>query len=83
MFRRPPTREDVKYIDKEVQVSGQGQFLEAATLLRSEQDEIVPWDSPSLMPPLCSWSSFPLEPSPGLKLLVDFFTPQSHSGRPE
>lgn len=38
-----------------------------------ETDDIVPWDSPSLQQPICSWSTFPLEPSSNLKSIVDFF----------
>ena len=48
--------------------SGQGTDLPG-----SEEDEIVPWDAPSLERPICSWSSFPLAPSTNLKMLVDFF----------
>jgi hypothetical protein len=72
------SHQDVTYSNKEVQVNAQGQFFAAADLAHCEDDEKIPWDSPSLMPPLCSWSSFPLEPSPGLRQLVEFFTLSPH-----
>jgi hypothetical protein len=77
------SHQEVAYADKEVQVDDSGEYFAAADLPHSEQDRIIPWDSPSLMPPMCSWSSFPPEPSPALKQLVEFFTlPASGSPRP-
>lgn len=63
----------VEYKTAEVQVKTADQVIGGIELTNCEDDETVPWDAPSLQPPICSWSSFPLEPSPQLKALVDFF----------
>lgn len=69
------TKEETTYQTIGTQADTQSYSFTAAELAQCETDEKVPWDSPQLQPPLCSWSSFPLEPSQNLKLLVDFFTP--------
>jgi hypothetical protein len=66
---------NVSYETKEVQVDPLGQNMTFAELSHADRDEVVPWGSPSLVAPLCSWSAFPLEPSAGLKQLVEFFSP--------
>ena len=38
-----------------------------------EKDEIIPWDSPELRRPICSWSTFPNKVSPQLEALVNLF----------
>lgn len=74
----PKNKEEVKdkteYKAVEVQVDTTDQFNRGIELTKCEEDETIPWDAPSLQPPICSWSSFPLEPSAQLKDLVDFFS---------
>ena len=74
--QKDSAKEEITYKSVETQADTQDQNFTATELAQCEQDEKVPWDSPSMQAPLCSWSSFPLEPSQTLKLLVDFFTPQ-------
>ena len=38
-----------------------------------ERDKIIPWDSPELRRPICSWSTFPNKVSPQLEALVNLF----------
>ena len=69
------SKTEISYRSTATQVESEGKNFTADELPQCEQDEVVPWESPSMQAPLCSWSSFPIEPSQNLKLLVDFFTP--------
>ena len=76
----PRTKRRFESVEVQVEPFGNGQD---SALANMEQDEIVSWDSPSLQPQICSWSSFPLEPSHGLKILVDFFANPPKDDSPE
>ena len=58
-----------------IQVQDLGQTLSNEITSEMSKDKIIPWDDPSLQLPLCSWTSYPLEPSPHLKKLIDIFSP--------
>ena len=60
-----------------VQVQDLDQGLSNEIISAMNKDKIIPWDDPQLQKPLCSWSGYPSEPSPQLKLLVDIFSPSS------
>lgn len=66
---------EIAYKNEEVQVNPESACFSPSEIKECEKDPIVSWDDPSLKIPLCSWSSFPREPSNTLKLLVDLFTP--------
>ena len=36
-----------------------------------EKDKVIPWDSPELRRPICSWSTYPSNPSPQLNTLCN------------
>lgn len=70
--------EKINYSSVGVQVDPESAFFTAEEIAQCESDEIIPWDSPSLQAPLCSWSMFPSEPSSELKVLVDIFSNDNH-----
>ncbi|EAY22838.1 hypothetical protein TVAG_075850 [Trichomonas vaginalis G3] len=45
----------------------------SSMIRNSEKDPIIPWNSPDLARPICSWSTFPTKPSPQLEALVNLF----------
>jgi len=77
MFEKDPDVKDIgiqsHQVDSDVSIS---------SIRNCEKDPVVPWSDPSFQRPMCSWASFPTNPSDKLVLLVDLFDkksePQNH-----
>ena len=67
-------KEEILVKSVAIQVDQEGQSFSSEDIARCVSDQKVPWNDPTLAKPLCSWSGFPLAPSPTLQALVELFS---------